>query len=387
MASAACASSSPRTSSRGPCPRSRRPRPIAAGWRRRHRPTSWSTLPARRRRPGLRRRAARRPSAATCCRCRSPARSAAPASTRLSCSSATTAYVESAQACGLHLVPPRRATRGDDHATASASSSRAAVDAGRGGRGRASAGPAPTTRGAGMLAALGAVAVDSTAPATALPYGGAALRGAAPARRPAPEAVASSSSRPPTSTTRCSAFEVRRTASARRRVPPTPPCMQLDGRTRDLRPSVGRRGAARPRQPGDLPGAGAAGGLGYAPCSLLGAERVPGIATVLDAVDLADPDLPAADLVVTGEGAFDWQCLRGKVVPGWRRPPLAQRPGVRRAGRAGRRRPPRVPRRRGQRRVRGGRRPARRGLAPERPSPTRPSLAALAARAARTWSR
>ena len=62
------------------------------------------------------------------------------------------------------------------------------------------------------------------------------------------------------------------------------------------------------------PGAGAAGGLGYA-LHLLGARRVSGVEAVLDAVGF--PELVAsADLVVTGEGCFDWQSLRGKVVVG-----------------------------------------------------------------------
>ncbi len=61
-------------------------------------------------------------------------------------------------------------------------------------------------------------------------------------------------------------------------------------------------------------GAGAAGGLGYG-LFLLGASRVAGIQLVIDAVGLVDR-AGKADLVVTGEGAFDWQSLRGKVVSG-----------------------------------------------------------------------
>jgi glycerate kinase len=61
-------------------------------------------------------------------------------------------------------------------------------------------------------------------------------------------------------------------------------------------------------------GAGAGGGLG-AVLIRLGARRVPGIGTVLDAADLAGL-ITDVDLVVTGEGCFDWQSLRGKVVAG-----------------------------------------------------------------------
>lgn len=70
--------------------------------------------------------------------------------------------------------------------------------------------------------------------------------------------------------------------------------------------------ADRPRRPSQLPGAGAAGGLGFA-LAALGARLLPGAQVVADAVGLADR-VAAADLVVTGEGAFDWQSLHGKVV-------------------------------------------------------------------------
>ena len=62
------------------------------------------------------------------------------------------------------------------------------------------------------------------------------------------------------------------------------------------------------------PGAGAAGGLGYA-LYLLGGRRVSGVGEVLSAVGFREL-LAAADLVVTGEGSFDWQSLQGKVVAG-----------------------------------------------------------------------
>jgi glycerate 2-kinase len=62
------------------------------------------------------------------------------------------------------------------------------------------------------------------------------------------------------------------------------------------------------------PGAGAAGGLGFG-LMLLGAERVPGATLAVEATGLADR-AGTADLLVTGEGAFDWQSLRGKVVSG-----------------------------------------------------------------------
>lgn len=58
-------------------------------------------------------------------------------------------------------------------------------------------------------------------------------------------------------------------------------------------------------------GAGAAGGIGYA-LLVLGATRQPGIDLVASAVSLGDR-ARAADLVVTGEGAFDFSSRAGKV--------------------------------------------------------------------------
>jgi len=62
------------------------------------------------------------------------------------------------------------------------------------------------------------------------------------------------------------------------------------------------------------PGAGAAGGLGYG-LILLGGRQVSGVQAVLEAVGF-EALVSTADLVVTGEGSFDWQSLQGKVVAG-----------------------------------------------------------------------
>ena len=61
----------------------------------------------------------------------------------------------------------------------------------------------------------------------------------------------------------------------------------------------------------DLPGAGAAGGLGGALKAFLGAELVPGAEMVLDAIGF-DSLAEGADLVITGEGRMDSQTLKGK---------------------------------------------------------------------------
>jgi glycerate 2-kinase len=65
----------------------------------------------------------------------------------------------------------------------------------------------------------------------------------------------------------------------------------------------------------DAPGAGAAGGVGFAAIALLGAQLRPGIELILDLVDF-HRQLAGARLVVTGEGSLDEQTLHGKAPAG-----------------------------------------------------------------------
>ena len=65
----------------------------------------------------------------------------------------------------------------------------------------------------------------------------------------------------------------------------------------------------------DLPGAGAAGGLGGAFSAFLGAFLCRGVELVLDALHF-DELLKGCDLVVTGEGRIDRQTLMGKAPVG-----------------------------------------------------------------------
>ena len=67
--------------------------------------------------------------------------------------------------------------------------------------------------------------------------------------------------------------------------------------------------------PDQIPGTGAAGGLGAALLIYLGAEMRSGIDCVLDMTNF-DRWLEWADLVVTGEGRTDWQSSFGKVMQG-----------------------------------------------------------------------
>ena len=83
-----------------------------------------------------------------------------------------------------------------------------------------------------------------------------------------------------------------------------------------------------------LPGAGAAGGLGGGLVAFLGARLRPGVEVVSEAVGL-ERRVEDADVVVTGEGSFDRQSLRGKTVAGvLRLAALARRPAFVLCGRA-----------------------------------------------------
>lgn len=65
----------------------------------------------------------------------------------------------------------------------------------------------------------------------------------------------------------------------------------------------------------DLPGAGAAGGMGAGMAAFFGSRLQPGIETVLDTVRFEEV-IRDADWIFTGEGRLDGQSLRGKVVSG-----------------------------------------------------------------------
>jgi len=234
-----------------------------------------------------------------------------------------TAYLESAQACGLHLVPEPR----DPRVTTSYGVGElvlAARDAGARRVVLGLGGSGTNDAGAGLLAALGAQAVDvdGTDATALLASGGGSLgRVGAVALGPALaavaglELVAASDVDNPLLGLRgaTNGFAPQKGAD-------DVAVMELEGALESFARAVGRRPDGK--DPAVALGAGAAGGLGYALLHL-GAVRVPGIATVLETVDLAGR-IAGADLVVTGEGAFDWQSMRGKVVSGVADAALAQ---------------------------------------------------------------
>ncbi|MDO5573825.1 MAG: glycerate kinase [bacterium] len=61
----------------------------------------------------------------------------------------------------------------------------------------------------------------------------------------------------------------------------------------------------------NVPGSGAAGGLGYAFVTFLQGKLEPGISIILDTIDL-EKEIKETDLVITGEGRLDAQTAMGK---------------------------------------------------------------------------
>ncbi len=213
-----------------------------------------------------------------------------------------TAYVESAQACGLHLTseaerdPERATTRGVGELVL------AAVDAGVRRVVIGLGGSATNDGGSGLLASLGATAFPS----------GSLDRG--------PEALATLGS--------VDLEPARAAVAGVDLIAATDvdnPLLGLIGATNVYGPQKGvaedrkqavdaaleRLASATDKKTALSKGAGAAGGLGFA-LLLLGARREPGIALVADAVGLTEK-ARRVDLVITGEGAFDFSSRSGKV--------------------------------------------------------------------------
>ncbi|HEY6796961.1 MAG TPA: glycerate kinase [Kineosporiaceae bacterium] len=229
-----------------------------------------------------------------------------------------TGYLESAQACGLHLVPAGRRDPGRTSTAGVAALLEAARDAGAGRVVIGLGGSGTNDAGAGLLAALAVGAgVDVPAPVRErLAGGGAALAGVTSAELAwlcavrdswagVDLLVATDVDVPLLGLRGASAgFAAQKGATPEQ-------AQELERCLADFAVAaldvlgLERRASARP-------GAGAAGGLGFG-LLLLGGRRVPGAQAVLEAVRFAER-VRHNDLVITGEGRFDWQSLRGKVV-------------------------------------------------------------------------
>jgi glycerate kinase len=77
----------------------------------------------------------------------------------------------------------------------------------------------------------------------------------------------------------------------------------------------GGPGRPSPHRVAEQPGAGAAGGLGFAALLFLGARMRPGIELLLELASFGER-LDGARLVITGEGSLDAQTLHGKALVG-----------------------------------------------------------------------
>lgn len=213
----------------------------------------------------------------------------------------TTAYVETAQAVGLHLTAAeeRRPMVGSSRGVGQLVL--AAVGAGARTVVIGAGGTATNDGGAGLLAALGA-----TARGAALDAGPAGLLGLeavdlgpARVRLEGVDLVLASDVDVPL----LGLVGATKTFGPQKGLTEED-LLVADGRLQTFAEKTDRKLAA-------AKGAGAAGGIGFA-LMLLGAERIPGVDVVAAAVDLPGA-LAGADLVITGEGAFDFSSRSGKV--------------------------------------------------------------------------
>lgn len=209
-----------------------------------------------------------------------------------------TAYVESAQACGLHLTGGERAEAAStvgvgDLVLAAVAAGADRVVVGLGGSGT-------NDGGAGLLSALGATGNRD------LDAGVAGLVGVTtldldPARARLNEVALVAASDVDSPLT--GLFGATKTFGPQKGI--------ADDRLPAVDATLEEFAAATDRRVSLIPGAGAAGGLGFA-LMLLGASREPGIDLVASAVRLPER-ARICDLVVTGEGAFDFSSRSGKV--------------------------------------------------------------------------
>ncbi len=219
------------------------------------------------------------------------------------------AYVEAAQGCGLHLVPAAERQPERASSTGVGQLVAAAMDTGAGTVVVGVGGSATTDAGAGLLAALGATA---DVPLNAGPAG---LDGVtrvdlepARARTAGVELVLASDVDSPL----LGLFGAAKTFGAQKGLTPEAVARVDAILDRFVVAALGSTPARR--RLADQPGAGAAGGLGFAMLAL-GAHRLPGVRLVADTVGLSQA-ARSCDVVLTGEGSFDFSSRAGKVVHG-----------------------------------------------------------------------
>ena len=235
----------------------------------------------------------------------------------------TTAIVEMSAASGLALIPAKRRDPLRTTTFGTGELVRAALDAGASHIVVGIGGSGTNDGGAGFLQALGARLLDASG--EALPPGGAALVRLAQIDlrefdgrvRSANVEVAADVDNPLCGPNGASAiFGPQKGASAQ-------DVRLLDGALAHFADVAAQALGVDQR---DEPGAGAAGGLGFALIAFTGATLRPGVDIVAQLRGL-EPALIGADAAFTGEGSIDRQTLAGKTVAGVAR--LAKAAGVR----------------------------------------------------------
>lgn len=218
-----------------------------------------------------------------------------------------TAYVESAQACGLHLLDARDPLTATTYGVGE--SIARVIDAGARRVVIGLGGSATNDGGAGMLGALGATA---DVPLDAGPAGLAGVShidlSAALARVEGVEIVIASDVDLPL----LGMFGATKTFGPQKGLTDDQIIM-VDGLLDNFVAAACGPTPAE-RRIADAKGAGAAGGLGFA-LLMLGGARVSGIELVADLVGLT-AQAAQHDLVITGEGTYDFSSRAGKVVYG-----------------------------------------------------------------------
>ena len=222
------------------------------------------------------------------------------------------AVIELADACGLARLPGGRREPLAASSFGAGQALAAALEAGARQIIFGVGGSASTDGGAGLLQALGARVLDTRG--EPLARGGGALRDVAeldlaglhPALRPGTVVLATDVANPLTGPD--GAAEV---YGPQKGATPA----QVSELASGLRRWAAVVAEATGSDWSQAPGAGAAGGVGFAALAVLDAEPRPGIGVVLDLVGF-DAVLDGTALVITGEGSLDIQTLAGKAPMG-----------------------------------------------------------------------
>ncbi|MDE1908849.1 MAG: glycerate kinase [Pseudomonas sp.] len=219
-----------------------------------------------------------------------------------------TAIIEMAEASGLQLVPPGQRNACSSSTFGTGELIRAALDAGAQRIILAIGGSATNDGGAGAMLALGVQLFD--AEGAALPLGGLALGKLSrisleqldPRLNEVRFEIAADVNNPLCGPHGASAIFGPQKGATPQQVE------QLDAALGHFADHCAR---VLPKDVRDEPGSGAAGGLGFAAKAFLGAQFRAGVEVVAELVGL-EQAVRGADLVITGEGRFDAQTLRGK---------------------------------------------------------------------------